>query len=73
MIRGKVSKEKNRINFENFDLDGSYITDRIFAVGFPAEGFDEAYRNRRVDVIRFLTNNHGSNVKIYNLCIEKKK
>ena len=51
-------------------MDLTYITNRIIACGFPAEGFEGLYRNRKSDIIDFLENHHGKMVKIYNLCAE---
>lgn len=69
-IRSKVSTNKTRLKIDGFDLDLTYITNRIIACGFPAEGIEASYRNRRKDISDFLKKNHGSMVKIYNLCGE---
>ena len=72
-LRTLVSKEKNRIKVDGFNLDLTYISNYVIALGFPAGGMEAAIRNNREDVIRFLKQRHGVNVKIYNLCIEKTK
>ena len=69
-IRSLVSTNKNRLQTGEFNLDMTYITNRIIACGFPAEGTEAFYRNRRGDIVRFLKQNHGDMVKIYNLCAE---
>jgi hypothetical protein len=69
-IREKVSTNKTRLQMDEFNLDMTYITNRIIACGFPAEGTEAFYRNRRGDIVRFLQKNHGDMVKIYNLCAE---
>ena len=54
-----------------FNLDLTYITNRIIACGFPAEGFEGIYRNRKSDLIEFFSFHHDHMLKIYNLCAEK--
>ena len=68
-----VSKKKRRYQDSEFDLDMTYITDRVIAMGYPSEGVEALYRNDVKDVIAFFEKKHKGNVKIYNLCLEKDK
>ena len=55
-----------------FDLDLSYITRRIIAMGFPTEGgMEQQYRNAMTNVKRFFAEMHAGHYKVYNLCIER--
>ncbi|EGC32346.1 hypothetical protein DICPUDRAFT_155722 [Dictyostelium purpureum] len=72
LVRKMVSKKKRRFEWGNFDLDLSYITDRIIAMGFPSESIEGLYRNRMKDVQRFLNTLHPNHYKVYNLCSERK-
>ena len=71
MIKGKVSKKKRRFINDRFNLDLSYITPNIIAMGFPSTGIEAKYRNNMGDVQRFLRERHDGKFWIWNLCIEK--
>ena len=71
-LRKLVSTNKKRLESDKYNLDLTYITNRIVACGYPAAGMQALYRNRREDVADFLKSNHGSQIKIYNLCAESK-
>lgn len=70
MLRGVVSKKKKRFQEGGFDLDLTYITPRIIAMGFPAESISGLYRNNMVDVQKFFNTRHPNRVHLYNLCAE---
>ena len=70
-VKHLVSKKKRRYQDSEFDLDMTYITDRVIAMGFPSVGVETMYRNDVNDVIAFFEKKHKGNVKIYNLCLEK--
>jgi hypothetical protein len=53
-LRGVVSKKKRRFQKDGFDLDLSYITPQILAMGFPSIGSDASYRNPMPEVQRFF-------------------
>lgn len=73
LVRRLVSKKKERFQDKDYDLDLTYITNYVIAMGFPSEGLEKAIRNSRDDVVQFLKQRHGILVKIYNLCIEPSK
>lgn len=37
-LKTKVSKDKNRLRDEEYDLDLTYITNYVVALGYPADG-----------------------------------
>jgi phosphatidylinositol-3,4,5-trisphosphate 3-phosphatase/dual-specificity protein phosphatase PTEN len=74
MVRKLVSKKKNRLQEAGYDLDMTYITDRIIAMGYPTEdaSFQSSYRNPFSEVYGYLEEFHKDHYKVYNLCSERK-
>jgi len=68
VARRLVSKQKQRLKQDGFDLDLTYITDQVIAMGLPCTGVSAIWRNPQSEVIRFLNTYHENNFKIYNLC-----
>ncbi|KIJ56953.1 hypothetical protein M422DRAFT_57516 [Sphaerobolus stellatus SS14] len=69
-VRKLVSGNKARFRDEELDLelDLVYVTDHIIIMGYPAEGLEGYYRNRREDAKKFLDHRHGNNYWIFNFC-----
>ena len=72
-VRGVVSKKKRRFQEDGFDLDLTYITDQIVAMGFPAEYHDGSalFRNPMEQVVQFFARRHRNKALIVNLCSER--
>ncbi|QRV81977.1 Dual specificity phosphatase, catalytic domain [Ceratobasidium sp. AG-Ba] len=66
--RRVVSGKKARFQDGSTDLDLAYITDQVIIMGFPADGLEALYRNRREDARRFLDERHKDNYWIFNFC-----
>uniref|UniRef100_A0AAQ5WZN2 Phosphatidylinositol-3,4,5-trisphosphate 3-phosphatase n=1 Tax=Amphiprion ocellaris TaxID=80972 RepID=A0AAQ5WZN2_AMPOC len=71
VTRRMVSENKRRYQKDGFDLDLTYVTDRVIAMSFPSSGKQSFYRNPIKEVARFLDTKHGGHYKVYNLCSEK--
>ena len=67
IIKRVLSKRTERYTEEGFDLDLTYITERIIAMSFPASGVESVYRNCLRDVAKMLMNKHGENYLVFNL------
>lgn len=69
----EVSKNKYRyVDLDNnFDLDLSYISADLVAMGVPATGFVNSFaRNPVTEVARFFAFYHLGNFRVYNCCPE---
>ena len=67
-----TQKKKRFIDDEHkFNLDLTYITPQLIAMGYPAEGMEALYRNSMVEVKRFFQVYHEGEFAVYNLCCEK--
>uniref|UniRef100_A0A4W5LTZ1 Transmembrane phosphatase with tensin homology n=1 Tax=Hucho hucho TaxID=62062 RepID=A0A4W5LTZ1_9TELE len=71
VTRRMVSENKRRYQKDGFDLDLTYVTDRVIAMSFPSSGRQALYRNPIREVARFLDTKHEDHYRVYNLCSEK--
>ncbi|XP_031555162.1 tensin-2-like [Actinia tenebrosa] len=66
-LRHIVSKGRVRHVDKQFDLDLTYINDRVIAMSFPATGLETTYRNNLRDVAKLLQTNHQDKYMVFNL------
>lgn len=64
-IRKLVSKQRRRMLVAGYDLDMSYITDRVLAMSFPAERMRAMYRNPLWQVKSVLDMRHQDHYKVH--------
>jgi phosphatidylinositol-3,4,5-trisphosphate 3-phosphatase/dual-specificity protein phosphatase PTEN len=55
----------------DFNLDLSYITRRVIAMGYPGSGLNGLVRNHIGDVVLYFQKYHDLKIKIYNMCNDK--
>jgi len=72
-LKSIVSKKKCRYKDGKYDLDLTYISERIIAMGYPAEKVESIYRNDYHNVKEFLDKKHPGHYWVYNLCSEKER
>lgn len=70
-IRSLVSKNKIRYQQDGFDLDLTYVTDRLIVMGFPSSSLEGVYRNPMDEVQRFIHTYHAGHCRVVNLCSER--
>uniref|UniRef100_A0AC35U6U8 Phosphatase tensin-type domain-containing protein n=1 Tax=Rhabditophanes sp. KR3021 TaxID=114890 RepID=A0AC35U6U8_9BILA len=62
-----VSQNRRRFINNGFNLDLTYITDRIIAMGYPSTGAEEFYRNSMKSTREFLEMFHKGHYFVFNL------
>jgi phosphatidylinositol-3,4,5-trisphosphate 3-phosphatase/dual-specificity protein phosphatase PTEN len=67
LIRSMVSGDRQRFMGGGYDLDLTYITPRIIAMGFPASGIEGAWRNSINEVAMMLKRYHSGKYMVWNL------
>ena len=65
LLYSVYSRGRDRYVNEEFDLDLTYITERIIAMSFPATGMESAYRNSLKDVAKMLKTKHQENYMVH--------
>ncbi|CAF0865999.1 unnamed protein product [Brachionus calyciflorus] len=70
-VRRTVSQNRKRYVDDKYDLDLTYITDRIIAMGYPSDKLLQSLiRNQIEKVSKYLNEKHRESFKIFNLCSE---
>jgi len=66
-FRKAVSRDRNRFQDFEYDLDLTYITNNIIAMGFPSSGIEQLWRNSIKEVCSMLNKYHEDHFTIWNL------
>lgn len=66
-LRSVISQNRRRYTEDGFNLDLTYITDRIIAMGYPARSIERLYRNSMYHTVKFLERHHAGHYKVFNL------
>ncbi len=67
LVSGDKVRYQDQVGTTFYDLDLTYITNRIIAMGIPGEGFSSYYRNHVETVARFFKEKHGGHFLVINL------
>jgi len=67
LARAVISGDKERFFKDGFDIDLTYITDRLIAMSLPAEGVESTYRNDINEVSQLLQKYHDNHYMVINL------
>ncbi|TYZ69036.1 hypothetical protein PybrP1_008462 [[Pythium] brassicae (nom. inval.)] len=70
-LRAAVSGSRVRYMQDGYDLDLTYITPRLIAMGYPATGVEKTYRNNISEVASFLNSHHPEAYRVFNLSERK--
>ena len=66
-LKKLVSKKKRRFEGDGFNLDLSYVTKQVIAMGFPSpELVESVYRNSIEEVSRLVLNANDFNLNYQN-------
>jgi len=66
-LRMIVSQNRRRYQSDGFNLDLTYITDRVIAMGYPADTAESLYRNNMKHIVKFLEKFHPGKYRVFNL------
>ena len=66
-LREIVSGPKHRYQKDGYNLDLTYVTPRVIAMAYPAEGIQKLYRNSIDTVSELLNKNHNGSYQIKNV------
>jgi len=66
-LRSIISGDKRRYTADGYNLDLTYITPRLIAMGLPGQGVSTLWRNRVEEVASFLDKNHFGHYRIFSL------
>jgi len=66
-VRGQLASNRISTKFKGHDLDLSYVTPRLIAMAFPAEGIAATWRNDVSVINDYLTATHGDKWRVWNL------
>ncbi|KAI9912001.1 hypothetical protein PsorP6_008969 [Peronosclerospora sorghi] len=66
-LRAAVSGSRVRFVQDGYDLDLTYISPKLIAMGYPASGVEKTYRNDINEVANLLNFRHPNAYRVYNL------